>query len=112
PVDPRRVHGHRIERRRAHHRAPAALAALGARTVPAPLAAMRMIAWLRACFSPPACGRGRGWVSPSRVHRPSPSPSRKREGNWLLVFAALALASCHVAKSDTAPAEPQTYGAG
>ena len=37
-------------------------------------------------FSPPACGRGRGRAcplgQPSPMHvRPSPNPSRKREGN-------------------------------
>jgi hypothetical protein len=35
-------------------------------------------------ISPPACGRGRGWVCATMARlefAPTPNPSRKREGN-------------------------------
>ena len=54
PVDPRGLHGHRVERRRTHHRPPAAHAPLGVGTVPANVAEMRKLA-LFAALALAAC---------------------------------------------------------
>src|SRR5690606_37662363 len=54
PVDPRRLHGYRVQRCRARHRPQAADAALGARAVPGSLAEMRALV-LAASLALAAC---------------------------------------------------------
>ena len=65
-------------------------------------------------LSPPACGRGWGWASPRVAEGPTPSPSRKREGDWLRLIASillLALAACSQA-SEAPKVDTSVIGAG
>jgi len=61
-------------------------------------------------------GRGVGGASRRSAAHPSPNPLPQGERapirRSLVLFALLALAACHVVKSDKPQAETATYGAG